>query len=79
MKRLSVLVALASLSVAQPALAQTVSGVSFVNGLALSGGALDLSAGSDFDRRVGYFSDIYYDAPAMSGGACPIAARAAAR
>ena len=35
--------------------------VAFVNGLAQSGGALDLSAGSDFDRRVGYFSDIYYD------------------
>jgi hypothetical protein len=34
---------------------------SFVNGLALDGGLLDLSAGNDFDRRVGYFSDIYYD------------------
>ena len=61
MKRLSVLVAAAALSLAQPALAQSVSGVSFVNGLTLSGAALDLSAGSDFDRRVGYFSDIYYD------------------
>ncbi len=61
MKRISVLVAAAALSLAQPALAQSVSGVSFVNGLTLSGGALDLSASSDFDRRVGYFSDIYYD------------------
>jgi len=34
---------------------------SFVNGLALSGGLLDLSTGSSSDRRVGYFSDIYYD------------------
>lgn len=33
----------------------------FVNGLAISGGTLDLSAGSDADRRVGFFSDIYYD------------------
>ncbi|MBP8297106.1 MAG: esterase-like activity of phytase family protein, partial [Burkholderiales bacterium] len=33
----------------------------FVNGLALSGGALDRSAGSDVERRLGYFSDLYYD------------------
>lgn len=61
MKRISALVTAATLSIAQPSLAQTVSGVSFVNGLALAGGALDLSTGSDFDRRIGYFSDIYYD------------------
>ena len=34
---------------------------SFVNGLAISGATLDQSSGSDFDRRVGFFSDIYYD------------------
>ncbi len=34
---------------------------SFVNGLAIAGGSLDLSGGSDSDRRVGFFSDIYYD------------------
>lgn len=35
---------------------------SFVNGMALSGAALDLSGGSSVnDGRVGYFSDIYYD------------------
>ena len=35
---------------------------SFVNGLSLGGGALDLSGGiSVNDGRVGYFSDIYYD------------------
>lgn len=44
------------------ALAQAVSDVSFVNGLAIDGGLLDKSAGSNFDRRVGFFSDIYYDA-----------------
>ena len=34
----------------------------FVNGLTLSGDALDLSGGSSAnDGRVGYFSDIYYD------------------
>ncbi|OYV00325.1 MAG: PEP-CTERM sorting domain-containing protein [Burkholderiales bacterium PBB5] len=41
--------------------AQTVSGVSFVNGLAIDGASQDLSSGSSFDRRVGFFSDIYYD------------------
>lgn len=34
---------------------------SFVNGLTLSGDLVDLSSGSASDRRVGYFSDIYYD------------------
>jgi hypothetical protein len=41
--------------------ATSVSNASFVNGIAISGGLLDLSTGSDFDRRVGFFSDIYYD------------------
>ncbi len=44
------------------ALAQNVTDVSFVNGLALNGGLLDKSSGSAFDRRVGFFSDLYYDA-----------------
>ena len=35
---------------------------SFVNGLALSGAALDLSGGTSANNgRIGYFSDIYYD------------------
>lgn len=35
---------------------------SFVNGLALDGGMLDLSGGTTVNNgRVGYFSDIYYD------------------
>lgn len=33
----------------------------FVNGLTVDGGSLDLTAGSDTDRRIGFFSDIYYD------------------
>jgi hypothetical protein len=35
--------------------------VQFVNGLVLDGAAPDLSSGSNFDRRLGYFSDMYYD------------------
>ncbi len=38
------------------------SGAVFQNTLLLPGAALDLSAGSSTDRRLGYFSDIYYDA-----------------
>lgn len=41
--------------------AQTVSNVSFVDGFAIPGSSTDLSTGSDFDRRIGFFSDIYYD------------------
>ena len=41
--------------------AQTVSNVGFVNGLALSGSLTD-TTGSGFDSRVGFFSDVYYDA-----------------
>lgn len=33
----------------------------YKNGLALAGGAVDLSKGTDVERRLGYFSDIYYD------------------
>lgn len=33
----------------------------FVNGLAISGATVDQSSGTDFERRVGFFSDIYYD------------------
>jgi len=61
MKRLLIAASAAAMATALPGLAQTVTNATFVNGLTLSGGALDLSTGSDFDRRVGYFSDIYYD------------------
>ena len=38
-------------------------GPEFVNGLALDGALLDRSGGSDGNNgRVGYFSDLYYDA-----------------
>lgn len=53
--------ALAIAAAALPVAAQTVTGVSFVNGITLGGAATDLSGGSTFDSRVGYFSDIYYD------------------
>ncbi|HRI18371.1 MAG TPA: esterase-like activity of phytase family protein, partial [Burkholderiaceae bacterium] len=42
--------------------AQTVGSAAFINGLALPGNGLDLSAGDDVERRLGYFSDLYYDA-----------------
>ena len=47
--------------VAGAASAATVTGATFVNGLVLDGAATDLSSGSSFDRRLGYFSDITYD------------------
>lgn len=53
--------AIAAIAFTIPAQAGVVSGTTFVNGLALSGGAVDATTGSDFDRRVGYFSDLYYD------------------
>jgi hypothetical protein len=34
---------------------------SFVNGFTIPGDTLDLSSGSATDRRVGFFSDIYFD------------------
>lgn len=40
----------------------TVDGMAtFVNGIALDGASTDTTAGSAFDRRVGFFSDLYYD------------------
>ena len=77
MKR--ILMAAAAAVFGLPALAQTITSATFVNGLTLSGGALDLSSGSDFDRRNGYFSDIYYDRARNEWWACRTAALAAAR
>ena len=57
----STLIAAATLVLALPVSAQSVNGVSFVNGLVLSGAAADLSGDSGVDGRNGYFSDIYYD------------------
>jgi hypothetical protein len=50
-----------SLCVGGVAEAQTVSGAQFVNGLTIAANTLDKSAGSDFDRRVGFFSGLFYD------------------
>lgn len=41
--------------------AQSFSDTAYQNGLVLSGAALDLSSGTATERRIGYFSDIYYD------------------
>ena len=46
--------------------AQSLSNAQFVNGLTLDGGLLDKSVGTNFDRRVGFFSDIYYEANSNS-------------
>ncbi len=46
--------------------AQNVSNALFVNGLALDGALLDKSVGSNFDRRAGFFSDIYFEASSNS-------------
>jgi hypothetical protein len=56
------LMAAAALALATSARAQSVGAVQFVNGIAIAGDTPDLSAGSTFDRRVGFFSDLYYDA-----------------
>ena len=44
-----------------PATAEVLLSANFVNGIAISGGAQDLSTGTVVERRVGFFSDIYYD------------------
>lgn len=51
----------AALALAAPAHAQTVGSAQFVNGFAIDGAAPDRSSGTPFDRRLGFFSDLYYD------------------
>ena len=46
---------------APAALAGTVTQAAFVNGIAIAGDTPDLSAGSAAERRLGFFSDLYYD------------------
>ncbi len=58
---LAVSAATAALIISGAASAQNVANAVFANGLALDGALLDKSVGSHFDRRVGFFSDIYYD------------------
>ncbi|MEO8337491.1 MAG: esterase-like activity of phytase family protein [bacterium] len=55
------LLAIAALSVAATASAQSVTSVQFVNGITISGAMTDLSNGTIFDQRLGMFSDLYYD------------------
>lgn len=54
--------AAALLAAWSPAHAQAVTSAQFVNGLALPGATPDRSSGTAFDRRLGFFSDLYYDA-----------------
>ena len=61
MKPILSLIAAAAVLVALPVSAQTVTAVSFVNGLVLPGAAADLSGDSGVNGRNGYFSDIYFD------------------
>lgn len=42
--------------------AQSVGGVQFVNAITVDAATLDRSDGTTFDRRLGMFSDLYYDA-----------------
>jgi hypothetical protein len=51
----------ASVAIAAPSHAQTVGATQFVNGIAIDATTTDLSTGSAFDRRLGFFSDLYYD------------------
>jgi hypothetical protein len=54
--------AAAALALGLAMLAPAHATITFVNGLALPGSALDLSGGTTVNNgRVGYFSDIYYD------------------
>lgn len=58
--RTAVLAALAVLGT--QASAQSLTGATFVNGIAIAGDSSDLSGLSGVDSRVGFFSDLYYDA-----------------
>ncbi len=59
--RSSLVVATTLAALCGGAMAQTVTSPSFINGIALNGSLPDLSGGSPFDSRVGFFSDLYYD------------------
>lgn len=58
---LAVATALAAALAAPSVLAGTVTHADFVNGITINGGTPDLSAGSATERRLGFFSDLYYD------------------
>ena len=44
-----------------PAAADVLTAATFVNGIAINGAATDLSSGTAAERRLGFFSDLYYD------------------
>ena len=56
--RSSLVVATTLAALCGGAMAQTVTSPSFINGIALNGSLPDLSGGSPFDSRVGFFSDL---------------------
>jgi hypothetical protein len=63
MRRRFLVLSLISATVGAAAAPAALAAPEFVNGLALPGDMLDLSGGTDANTgRVGYFSDIYYDA-----------------
>ncbi len=41
--------------------ADVLTSATFVNGMAINGAATDLSSGTTAERRLGFFSDLYYD------------------
>ena len=49
-------VAAAALAACLPAAGQSLTNVAFVNGITIAGDTPDLTGGSSFDRRVGFFS-----------------------
>lgn len=55
------LLALALAAAAGVSGAQALTNAQFVNGMAIPGNSVDRSSGSEAERRVGFFSDIYYD------------------
>ncbi len=61
MKQLAALFTAGVVAFSATAQAQTVSNATFVNGIAVAGNTLDKSSGSEFDRRVGMFSGLFYD------------------
>ena len=61
MKPLTAVFTAGLVAIATTAGAQTVSNAQFVNGITVAASTLDKSTGSDFDRRVGMFSGLFYD------------------
>lgn len=56
-----ILAALSISALCNAAGAQTVAPAQFVDGIAIDGASTDLSTGTAAERRLGFFSDLYYD------------------